>query len=203
MQLILPKRNQTNWRLLPSLSFPRKIIYSRLLFLSSIPPKAMKSNSESTAENQFLIKKKQSVGNRDVRPHRVDSCSQQSVHSHPGRSLLLTRPANTLKGHTRDPPCSRGQGQVLCIPLGWRGRICSSVFSTYLLCLAVEAWVTRHGDHAQTSPTWSSVWHLGTSLLHQRYRVPSSVQGVCNRVLTQRLPPPRNFLRWSLPLRPH
>jgi hypothetical protein len=37
------------------------IIYSRLLFLSSIPPKAMKSNSESTAENQFLIKKKQSV----------------------------------------------------------------------------------------------------------------------------------------------
>lgn len=26
----------------------------------------MKSNSESAAENQFLIKKKQSVGNRDV-----------------------------------------------------------------------------------------------------------------------------------------
>lgn len=37
--------------------FPRKIIYSGLFLpLPSVPPKAMKSNSESTAENQFLIK---------------------------------------------------------------------------------------------------------------------------------------------------
>lgn len=143
----------------------------------------MKSNSESTAENQFLIKKKQSVGNRDVRPHRVDSCSQQSVHSHPGRSLLLTQPTNTLRGYTQDPPCFCGQGRVLCISLGRRGRVSSSVFSTYLLCLAVEARVMRHGDHAQMSPTWSLEWHLDTSLLHQSYGVPSSVQGVYNRVL--------------------
>lgn len=47
-------------------SFPRKIIYSRFFYSSpSIPPKAIKSNSESGAENQFLIKKKkQSAGNR-------------------------------------------------------------------------------------------------------------------------------------------
>lgn len=167
---------------LPFLSLGR-LFTAGFLFLSPIPPKAMKSNSESTAENQFLIKKKQSVGNRDVRPHRVDSCSQQSVHSHPGRSLLLTQPTNTLRGYTRDRPCFWGQGQVLCIPLGWRGRVSSSVFSTYLLCLAVEARVTRHGDHAQMSPTWSSEWHLDTSLLHQSYGVPSSVQGVYNRVL--------------------
>jgi hypothetical protein len=52
-----------------SLSFPGKLFTADFYSLSSIPPKAMKSNSESPAENQFLIKKKQSVENRDVLLH--------------------------------------------------------------------------------------------------------------------------------------
>lgn len=64
-------------------SFPRKIIYSRFFYSSpSIPPKAIKSNSESAAENQFLIKKKK----------KKTICGKQGLSAQAQRDLTRGTP---------------------------------------------------------------------------------------------------------------
>lgn len=114
-------------------SFPRKIIYSRFFYSSpSIPPKAIKSNSESTAENQFLIKKKKKKNNlRETGPQ----CSS-SERPHAGdASLPVCRPG--LRPAGRDFGGAGGLRGCVCPPTPsppshkWRHCVSGSSGSTW------------------------------------------------------------------------
>ena len=110
MRLLRKEENRTD--------FPRKIIYGGLFLpLPSVPPKAMKSNSESTAENQFLIKENVWEGAMCGSPRR-----RSSGRRHAGlRGASGTRRAGELAGPRRlEGFCPRRAARGLCRQPGTR-----------------------------------------------------------------------------------